>query len=221
MINTESSLLIHLSVHYVGNKSDEEGINLSKKALQLQDDAVESLLMKYFLSPFKNNEMHHLFHENDLNLNEMYSIATKIFSDPDAFFLQSINVAKHLYEQSTHPKVKGGELYMIYLQDCLLDGEPVDAIGIFKSETRETYLKVAPAGDNYEINSDSGININKLDKGCLIFNIDKEKGYRVSIVDATNKSDEAQYWKHSFLNLKSREDSFYHTQNYLVVQRLY
>jgi len=215
MINTESSLLVQLAVHFVGNKNDEEGFNLSKKPLKLEDDAVESLLMKYFLSPFKNNEYYHLFHEADLNLNEIYSTAVKIFSDPDSLFLQSVNVAQHLYEQSTHPKVKGGEMYMIYLQDCILDGEPTDAIGIFKSETKETFLKVAPAGDNYEINSDNGININKLDKGCLIFNVDKEKGYRVCTVDSTNKSEEAQYWKNNFLGLKSRQDSFYHTQNYL------
>ncbi len=215
MIHTESSILNHLVVHFVGNKHDEEGINLSKKPLQLQDEDVEGLLMKYFLSPFKNNEYYHFFHDSDLSLNEMYSFASKIFADPDALFLQSVKIAQHLYEQSTHPAVKGGELYLIYLQDCMVDGEPTDAIGLFKSETRETYLKVAPAGDNYDIHSDKGININKLDKGCLIFNIDKEKGYRVSIVDTTNKGEEARYWKNDFLNLKSREDSYYHTQQYM------
>ena len=215
MINTESSLLNHLAVHFVGNKSNEEGVNLSKKGLQLQDEAVEALLMKYFLAPFKNNEYYHFFDESGLLNNELYSIASKIFMDADSFFLQTIAIANKLYESSTHPKVKAGELYLIYLQDCIVDGEPTDAIGIFKSETKETYLKVASVGNNFEINSDNGININKLDKGCLIFNIDKEKGYRVCIVDATNKSEEARYWKNDFLNLKLREDSFYHTQNYL------
>ncbi|HSZ25510.1 MAG TPA: nucleoid-associated protein, partial [Cytophagaceae bacterium] len=95
------------------------------------------------------------------------------------------------------------------------DGEPADAIGLFKSETRETYLKVSQSGDNYEIQSDNGININKLDKGCLIFNIEKEKGYRVCIVDATTRDEDKEYWKNNFLNLKAREDSYYHTQNYL------
>jgi hypothetical protein len=214
-ISTEHSLLKQLVVHFVGNKTNEEDLKLSKSLLDIQDEAIEGLLLKYFLSPFKNNEFYHLQHEVDLNLNELYSYSTKIFADPDAFFLQSVNIARHLYEHSTHPKVKGGELYMVYLQDCVVHGEVVDAIGIFKSETRETYLKVSQAGDNYEINSDNGININKLDKGCLIFNIDAEKGYRVCIVDATNKSEEAQYWKSNFLNLKPREDSFFHTQNYL------
>lgn len=216
MINTERSLLNHLVVHYVGNKSDEEDkLMLSKKAMELNDDPVESLLMRYFLAPFKNNEFFHFTHEEDFSQNPLHAIAKKIFSDPDAFFLQSIKVAEHLYEKSVHPKVKGGELYMIYLQDCLVNEEPVDAIGIFKSETKETYLKVTPSGDNFSINSDEGININKLDKGCLIFNMDQEKGYRVCTVDVTNKSEEAQYWKHDFLKLRSREDNFYHTQNYL------
>ena len=215
MINTQSSLLIHLAVHYVGNKTNEEGIKLSKKALKLQDDAIEGILMKYFLSPFKNNEYFHLYDESDVTRNEIYALASKIFSDPDSFFLHSVTIAHHLYECSIHSKIKGGELYLTYIQDCIVDGEPTDAIGIFKSETRETYLKVAPAGDNYEINSDNGININKLDKGCLIFNIDKDKGYRACIVESSSRAEEAQYWKNDFLNLKSREDSFYHTQNYL------
>ena len=216
MISTESSLLLHLAVHFVGNKLNEEGINLSKKGMVIQDEAVEGLLMKYFLSPFKNNEYFHLFDASDLNNNEVYAIASKIFADSDSFFLNTISLANHLYEQSSQPKVKGGEFYLIYLQDCMVDGEPVDAIGMFKSETKETYLKVAPIGNNFEISSDAGININKLDKGCLIFNMDKDKGYRACIVDSSsNKSEEARYWKNDFLNVKSREDSFYHTQNYL------
>lgn len=215
MINTEKSLLNHLVVHYVGNKHDEEGMKLSKGPLTIEDDAVESLLMKYFLSPFRNNEFYHFKNDADLNLNEVYATASKIFADPDTFFLHSVKIANHLYESSTHPMVKGGELYMIYLQECIVNDELVDAIGIFKSETKETYLKVAHSGDNFDISSDQGININKLDKGCLIFNMNQEKGYRVASVDVTNKSDEAKYWKNDFLCLRSMEDSFYHTQNYM------
>jgi len=55
-------------------------------------------------------------------------------------------------------------------------------------------LKVYPSGDGFEIESEKGININKLDKGCLIFNTERESGYVVAIVDNTNKGTEAQYW---------------------------
>src|SRR5690606_31630735 len=76
-------------------------------------------------------------------------------------------------------------------------------------------LKVYPEGENFEINHDDGININKLDKGCIIFDIEEEKGYKVCIVDAVNKNDEAQYWKDDFLHLSLYEDNRYHTKNYI------
>ncbi|MDR0604368.1 MAG: hypothetical protein LBG80_08720 [Bacteroidales bacterium] len=43
---------------------------------------------------------------------------------------------------------------------------------------------------NFE--SEKGININKLDKGCLIFNTERENGYIVAVVDNTNKGTDAQ-----------------------------
>jgi len=201
--------------HFVGNKADEEGITISKTPLQLQDESLRGLLLNYFLQPFKNKEYNHFHHEADINLNELYSYASAIFADPDSIYLQSINIAKHLYEQSKHPMIKGGELYVVYFDDCVIDGENTDAIGLFKSETKETFLKIFPQGDGYEAISDQGIDIRKLDKGCIIVNSEKENGYKVCVVDQTNKSAEAQYWKDDFLKIISRKDSFHYTQNYM------
>jgi len=93
----------------------------------------------------------------------------------------------------------------------------VDAIGLFKSESRETYLKVYPTDDNFEIDYEDGININKLDKGTIIFNIEKEKGYLVAIIDTVSKGYEAQYWKDDFLHVNPREDEYHHTRNALTL----
>lgn len=215
MINYSEAELSKIVVHQVGNKTQEEGLNLSKGPLVLRDQIIKELLFKYFLSPFKQPEYYTFAHEADLNLNEIYNYATKVFADPDSFFLQTINIAKHLYEKSTHPKIKGGEFYLVYLTGCIIDNEAVDAVGLFKSESKEKYLKVYPTDENFEINHEEGVNINKLDKGCLIFNIEPEKGFRVCTVDNINKSSEAQYWKEEFLKVKPREDNYYHTQNYL------
>ena len=59
-----------------------------------------------------------------------------------SFQHNSRQIAKHLYDISSHPKIKGGELYVTYFSNMVLDGDTVDAVGIFKSETKETYLKV-------------------------------------------------------------------------------
>ena len=52
-------------------------------------------------------------------------------------------------------------------------------------------------------------------KGCLIFNTEKENGYLVTIVDNTNKGSEAKYWTDDFLHVRPRKDSFNQTQNML------
>jgi hypothetical protein len=214
MFNFHDSTLNSLAISFVGNKSREEQLKVSKSLIEV-DQPVRDLLVKYFLGPFKNNAFHNFSHSSDLKMNKVYNYAKEIFSDPGRFFIQSVNIAKHLYEHSTHPKVKGGELYIAYFSGCIVEGEVVDAIGIFKSESRDTYLKVYPSGDGFEVSADEGININKLDKGCLIFNSDKETGYKVCIADNISKSDEARYWREDFLGLKARDDSYHKTQNYL------
>ncbi len=215
MLLINEALIETLVVHFVGNKSQEESFRLSKSPLKLENPEITDLLSRYFLYSFKNQEYFHLKHQADINLNEIYSYCSKIFTDPDSFYLQSINITKHLYEQSTHPNIKSGEFYLTYLTGIKLDGEETDAIGLFKSETKDTFLKVLSEGDNYTINGDNGININKLDKGCLIFNLDKERGYSVCIIDNLNNGNEAHYWKEKFLNVIPRKDSYHYTNNYL------
>ena len=57
------------------------------------------------------------------------------------------------------------------------------------------------------IGHERGVNIDRLDKGCLIFNLEKENGYKVCIVDS-NKSNDTQYWKDEFLSIKPASDNF-------------
>ncbi|MFT6983598.1 MAG: hypothetical protein ACJAUD_002377 [Crocinitomicaceae bacterium] len=112
-------------------------------------------------------------------------------------------------------RLKGGELYVVYLQDCVVDDELVNAIGIFKSENKDTFLKVYPKEGSFEVDYEKGINVSKLDKGALIFNTEKEAGFKICIVDNINKGKEAQYWKDDFLSVSLRNDDFYQTKNYM------
>ena len=58
-----------------------------------------------------------------------------------------------------------------------------------------------------------GINLNKLDKGCLIFNTKKEEGYKILSIDS-NKYD-TRYWLESFLGVSLFEDENFYTKKYL------
>ncbi|MDR1172389.1 MAG: nucleoid-associated protein [Bacteroidales bacterium] len=214
MLHTEEISIEQLVLHKVGNKSQEEGIRFAAAPMKV-DDAVQSLLLQYFLSPFKSEEYYHLAHESDIFLNEVYAYVSQIFDQPETFYERSVNLARHLYEVSTHPKIKSGELYVVRLRDCNVDGEQVDAVGLFKSESKEVFLKVYPTSDSFQIEYEDGININKLDKGCLIFNTERENGYLVSVVDNVRQSGEAMYWRDNFLNIAQRRDTFHQTEQCL------
>jgi hypothetical protein len=217
MINFSEAELTRLSIHQVGNKSNEEGIIISEQEVAI-NGMIADLLTSYFTKPFKTLEFYHFTHETDLRFNEVYAYVKSIFHDTSSLHMQSIKLARQLYEYSDHPKIKPGELYVAHFNNCYLDDEQMEVIGIFKSEQKETYLKVYPEGKSFAVNRDDGININKLDKGCLIFNDAEEAGFKVLLVDNTNKED-AQYWKDKFLKVKYREDTFYHTKNYLQMCR--
>ena len=219
MIQFYNSIIDQCIVHYVGNKSIDEEVKLSKSIVS-ESGEINLVLTNYFLKSFLQKEdFYHFYHISDISLNEVFSYISSIFSTAENFKKESINLAKHLYEQSTHPKIKGGEFYVVYFKDCIVDGDTVDAVGLFKSENKDTFLKVYTKGDGFEIESQKGININKLDKGCLIFNKEKENGYVVAVVDNTNKGAEAKYWTDDFLHVKPRNDAYNQTKDILSMAK--
>jgi hypothetical protein len=221
MIASFEASLSQLSVHRVGNKLLDEFYVLSDDPIGITDELLNKLLMQYFLSPFeKVNEVYRFMHSSDLNLNELFHFAESVFKNQIHFHEVSQQITKYLFDSTNHPKIKSGELYIAFFKDVQLEGELLDAIGIFKSENKETYLKVYPdkGGFNLEY-EENGINIHKLDKGCLIFNSEKEEGYKVLVIDQTNRNNEAVYWKDDFLKLKIRNDSFNQTSNTLSIYK--
>jgi hypothetical protein len=75
--------------------------------------------------------------------------------------------------------------------------------------------------DNFELNLEEGINCEKLDKGCLIFDDEANKGYRLCIVDKANKSLEAHYWRDSFLQIRPCKDEYHQTKDFLSLAKTY
>lgn len=222
MITFSEASLAELSIHRIGNKLQDEFYVLSDQSMHIQDEILQQLLLQYFLSPYaKVQEIYHFMHpNNDLNLNEAYHFAAEIFADGTLFHENSKKLATYLYEIANHPKIKSGELYVAYFENVQIEGELHDAIGIFKSETKESYLKVYPEQGGFGINYEQeAINIQKLDKGCLIFNTDQEEGFKVAVIDQTNRSAEAVYWKDEFLKLRIRNDNYNQTQNVLGVYK--
>jgi hypothetical protein len=216
MIDFTRAQLLDFTTHFVGNKGLGENLEINPDQVVFLDDYTKETLLLYLTSSFKT-DIYYEFKpkKEDISLHDIRSYADELFSDRTEFLDHSKKIAEHLYNQSMHPKIKGGEFYTCYFKDCVVDGELCDAIGLFKTENKDTYLKV---NDQFQIECDNGINVRKLDKGCLIFNnsSDKENGYKISIIDTNNKVAECSYyWIEDFLNVKLKENAYYHTNNFI------
>lgn len=215
-----NSILQRVSIHSVGNKTNDDPLHLSTELLDVTDINVRELLFKFFLNPFNDPEYYTFtFSNEDFNLNPLFQFANKIFDNVNELHPVSIDIAKHLYDQSIHPQIKSGDLFVAYFANVEIEEGTADAIGIFKSENRQDFLKVNRENDAYSVQHQAGINVEKLDKGCLIFNVNKEEGYKVCIIDKSNKSSEAQYWKDDFLQIKPCSDDFHHTKAFMNITK--
>ncbi|MDF1547250.1 MAG: nucleoid-associated protein [Bacteroidales bacterium] len=208
--------LIKLVAHKIGNKHEGGELLIANNTLEPDED-LQELLKTYFFSSFKDPIYYQFTAEDGLEANVVYKLAESIFEQNENLFDASKEIASHLFDQSYHPNIKEGELYIALFSNCVVDDEVVEAIGIFKSENKTPFLKVWSKGSDIELAHDTGININKLDKGCLIFNTEKDLGYKICMIDIAGKSKEAGYWKDDFLQLQMRKDDFYQTQNYIQI----
>lgn len=207
-------------VHKVGNKINQEGLFLSSEELVLEEEMKEQL-SDFFLSAFKSEEHFQFYSESYLSNNPVYSSVSEIFEDKDKFQWESENIAKHLYEVAENPRVQGGELFICYFEGEETEAGKIDSIGIFKTEKKVPFLKIKPSDeDNYLIDKDFGIGLSKLDKGALIYNNGKDTGFVLSVVD-NNKNGDMYYWFDDFLQVRQRNDDYFHTQETLAVYKDY
>ena len=215
MINFESCEIANIVIHSIGNKFEDGHLTFSDTSFLPADEDVLNLLKSYFLSSFKKDAYYNFVaYDDDFLKNPVYSSVSRIFDDNTNFYQESVEIAKHLFEQSNNPNIKPGELYVVYFKNCNIEEGICDAVGIFKSETKDTFLKIVMEENTYHLIGESGINIKKLDKACIVFNTNKECGYKASIFDKTNIK-EAVYWTDDFLGLQPSADSYFQTANYL------
>lgn len=217
MIYHDETVLKNICINFVGNQTHHEALVTSEQQAEVDDDMRE-LLKNYFLKPFKTDLLFQFFDDLKLANNEVYTSVQEIFENPETLEQHSAKLAKLLFEASINPRTKGGEFYICYFEAVILKGESMDAIGFFKSENKDTFLQISPNNENFDLETAKGINLNKLDKGCIIFNSDEENGYTLSIVDGTSKA-ESSYWMDDFLQIQQKKDDYFDTQETLNIYK--
>ncbi|MDR0560467.1 MAG: nucleoid-associated protein [Prevotellaceae bacterium] len=215
MIN--EALISSIVMHAVGNRMNDETLTLSKSALNIDDELI-SVLSSFFMSLFKTEKYFNFHHQSGFENNEIFKAVSSIFDNPDNLHESSVKIAEYLYDITDSTKIKGGELYTVYFSECYIDGEESNAVGLFKSESRETFLKIYPVSDNFILEKEEGISLRKMDKGCIIFNSEKDRGYTIAVADGIKSADE-KYWIDDFLQLKPFDNSYTQTQSVMKTCR--
>ena len=208
--------------HFVGNKSTDDRVILS------QDSAINAtlnydqkvVLRDHFLSPFANVEEYQSFyHEVSLQSNEVYSSITIFFDTGDDFMGLSQSLAKILLKRTLFPSIKSGDFHVVHFEDLIIEGEITSGIGLFKSEIKNKFIKSERLNASIELSIDEGVLQSKIDKGCLIFNTQKNTGYQALSIDKTNQGKEAAFWSESFLGIEPIQSEYHSTSSFLSLTK--
>lgn len=215
----QPAILEDIIIHLVGNKNNGDRMLLSDAVIEADDD-MATLLKNSFLNRFQQfSESFSFQHPESLQFNEVYQYCRNIFDDSTNFVKASQSIAQHLYNQSIHPRVKGGELYVCRFKSVPVQGRNYEAVGIFKTEHKSVFMEVKEAKKNLSLSMKEGVEINRVDKGCLVINRQEEAGYDVFIFDNQNRGEEAQYWREKFLNVEPQQNEFHHTSHVMALTR--
>ncbi|MCJ0830539.1 nucleoid-associated protein [Acinetobacter sp. NIPH1876] len=213
MFKFEINQLNKFVVHHVGNKSKGDGLIFSKN--QKDISSIDSHLINLISKSFTSEESFKFFFETDLELNPVYGFVKKIFESEGNFDNQTKNISRFLYEKSTHASVKAGELCFSYIESCKYKEKMVKCLVIFKSENKENILNIKNNDEGIFLESISGISLSKLEKGCLILNLESENGFVVYLVNDL-VSNNTKYWIDDFLHVCEINNSYSITKSCLA-----
>jgi 37-kD nucleoid-associated bacterial protein len=216
MLDFSATRLTRFSATWVGNKNRYEGVVIPKQTLvSLHDVAEEKILVTMLKSFEKTEEFFYFHHEEDVSNHPVYQACSTVFADPDTLMEEAAKLAQMLYEHCENPKVQGGEYFIAYFEDLMLHGEPTNAIGLWKVQDKDPYLKTERSAESFTISVLEGIPTGKPQVAALIFNVDEAEGYRVCAIDSVSKKDERSFWKDEYLRLRPIEDSYFNTRHYI------
>ena len=210
-VNFNTATITALSLAKVGNPQRGESLKTSKELCKFSDQDKDMLTLA-FTKPFRNLDRYSFHHSSNIDLNEMYSFASTIFDQTDRFLTYSRKIARHLFDQTKHPNIKSGDLCIAYIEGIKVDGKPVNGISIVKSESLFPFLEISDKDGDLHLTTHNGIYPEKIDKGCLVLDTDREGG---SILYTFDKSGaDTNFWVRDFLGARAKKDNDFKTRQY-------
>ncbi|MFK5922773.1 MAG: nucleoid-associated protein [Verrucomicrobiota bacterium] len=212
--NFKEAVLSAMTLAKVGNAQKGEVLQTSKTLCRFAEEDTD-WLTACFLKSFRALEVHSLHHHSDISKNEVYSYVSDIFESEEkeqALLEKGALIAKHLHSSSNHPNIKNGDLCIGLLKGVKVAGQVTDAISIIKSESKVPFMQVTEQDGDLTLSTQQGIYPDKIDKGCLILNHNREGGYAVYVFDKSGGN--TYFWNRDFLGATPVKDDDYLTKRY-------
>lgn len=216
-MDLSNAVLESISVHIIGNKGNGQDLITSKKTLPLSPEEKKKIAAAFSGRFNTEQDKYSFYHPSSLQYNEVFNYCLEIMSEDLPFHKGSVQIAKHLFENSTHPKIKPGELYVCYFSNCLVDGKPHEAVGLYKAESKSNFLDLDMDSD-FKVSMREGVELTKLDKGALVLSSNADAGFDVLVFD-NNRGEEAAFWRDGFLSIVPQATEYYNTNQVMTVAR--
>lgn len=184
----------------VGNPSRDEPLQTSNRVFHVEDED-QSMLSGIFLRPFRALNGQRFHHHTALEKHEVNGCARTVFEDEEALLAQGCELAKRLYSKSNHPNIKSGDLCIALIEGIGVEDEPdpLRALCLLKSESVTPFLSISTKDGDLELHTEQGIHPEKIDKGCLVLDHFRHKGYYVLTFDRAGS--ESRFWVRDFLGV--------------------
>ncbi len=210
-IRFQSAKVTTLVLAKIGHPARNEPLQTSKTAFPVREGD-QATLTNLFTKPFKNLLGHRFSQHSSLEKNEIYQITKAIFNDPSALHEQGCAIAQRLYTKTNHPNIKSGDLCVALIEDLEVDGKKLQGLCLLKAETIVPFLSISARDGDLRLAAEEGINPEKIDKGCLIFNHSAEHGFYVLTFDRAGA--ESRFWLKDFLGVQAVPDAAFLTNTY-------
>ncbi|MCM3388432.1 nucleoid-associated protein [Ureibacillus chungkukjangi] len=204
MLEVSESKLMQYILHYVSDT-----LILGEEAFPQPEVLLEAAFTQLAFNKIDLDQQYDFFHETDINLNEIYTYAKKIFNDNTSFLEQSNNIAKHLHSASQHPNIKNGELFIGLFNNCIWNNETKNALSIVKIDEKEIFLDVKNDENKMVVNGIDGINVKKINNVAVI--VDMGPDEKPAVFIKTKRKEDVVYWQERFLKIKVADEDYHKT----------
>lgn len=199
MIIIDSDSIESVAFVPIGNKYNGATLEKISPCMHISD-LVRHDLGEYFLSRINFLEEYHFTHNMGCQYNKLFSLSRDFFSKNKSLIDVAANINNILFDTTKTGKIKEGLLFVVSFKNCIVEDQEVEALGIFKTETFDTFLMCDYMKGESRVSSMRGLSLRKLDKGCIIYNCKEDNGYMVNIYNSNRKAD-IQYWNEDFLGI--------------------